>query len=458
MLYTPHPYQNRAFDWCMDLPFSALWMEMGLGKTVVTLTVLHELMDTLATRKILLVAPLRVANSTWPDEIAKWGHTRDLPFSVVTGTAKQREAALKSKAPLHIINYDNTAWLVRYVLSETGGRWPYDTIVLDESSWVKNQSSTRYRAINHIRPALDRMIQLTGSPAGNGLLDLWAQLYLLDEGARLGNTYKAMRDRWFEPVASEGEYGPMWVPRPGASGQIHRKVSDIAMSLRARDYLDMPDKIVVPVRFKLPPKLQQDYDHLEAKMWLELGDKNIEAVNSGALTQKCRQYANGFLYDEDKVVHQVHDLKLRALGDVVAEAEGQPLLVGYQYIEDRDAILKRFPQARQLSTDPAMIDDWNAGRIPIMLAHPKSAGHGLNLQSGGHLIALYGMDWSLELYEQMVARLDRQGQQFPVIVYQLTAEDTIDELMLLRIASKDRTQAALKSAVHIYQQTRYGRK
>jgi SNF2 family DNA or RNA helicase len=457
-IFVPHGYQDRAFNFTLENPFAALWMEMGLGKTVVSLTVLDYLLDSFKTKHTLIVAPLRVAKSTWPDEMAKWTHTEHLLnyTSIVTGTAEQRAAAVHTKAPIHIVNYDNLVWMVKYVLEKTGGRWPWDTIIVDESSWVKHQSSMRYKALNHVRPAVERMLQLTGSPAAQGLINLWSQLYLLDRGKRLGNTEKAMRDRWYEPVHMN-DYGPTWVLRPGASNEIHKRVADIAMSLRAKDYLDMPDDLLIPVRFDLPEHLTAEYKKLERDMWLEIRGKNITAVNGGALTQKCRQFANGFMYDEDKNAHFLHKLKLDALQEVIDESEGQPIIVGYQYQDDLAQIKKRFPTAVQISDDPQMIHDWNDGKIPILLAHPQSAGHGLNLQKGGHIIVLYGLDWRLELYEQIIARLSRQGQRSwemnqPVIIYLLMARNTIDELMLKRIEYNAEGQDGLKRAVHWYQQ------
>lgn len=446
LIYTPHDYGTRATEWIIERPFSALWMEMGLGKTVCTLTALSELLDSFDARRVLVIAPLRVANSTWPDEIEKWAHVKDLPYSVITGTNKQRLKALKSKAPIHIINFDNIVWLVKHVLSTTGGRWPYDTIVLDESSKVKNQDAKRYKAIAHVRPAVDRLIELTGSPASNGLLNLWSQVFLLDKGKRLGNTYKAMKDRWFQPIAFN-EYGPTWTIKPGASIEIHKRVSDLALSLRAKDYLDLPDDIHVPVYVDLNDTLRKQYEHLEKNMWLELGDKNIEAVNGGVLTNKCRQFANGFLYDEDKNAHTIHDLKLQALVDIVDGAEGQPLIVGYQYQEDLAVILKKFPYAQKLGTNPEQIHAWNRGEIQMLLAHPDSCGHGLNMQDGGHMLVLYGIDWALELYEQLNARLSRQGQTHPVIIYHIMIRKTVDELMLLRVMDKAEVQDALKNGV-----------
>jgi SNF2 family DNA or RNA helicase len=427
-------------------------MEMGLGKTVTTLTALADMMDRFDTSKVLLVAPLRVAQYTWPDEIAKWTHTRDIPYSVITETQKQRIAALASKAPVHIVNFDNLVWLVKHVLTTTGGRWPYDQVIVDESSWVKNPASKRAQALVHVRPAIERMIQLTGSPAGNGLLNLWNQLYLLDYGERLGNTQKAMKDRWFE-VLEFTEYGPVWGLRMGASEEIHQRVSDIALSLRSKDYLDMPDTVVVPVYYDLPPNLRAQYDKLERDLWIEVGEKGIEAVNGGAASNKCRQFVNGFVYDEEKTAHKIHSLKLELLKETVDEAAGQNILLGYQYKPDRRAIEGAFPQALHVDGDNAL-ERWNRGTVPLLLAHPKSAGHGLNLQDGGHLVIMYGLDWSLELYEQLVARLARQGQRYPVIVYLLMARNTIDELMWLRIQGKDEVQSNLKSAVHSYQKMR----
>lgn len=462
LLYNDHKkdFADIAHNWIMSKYYSALWVEMGLGKTVITLTAVEELLDAFKSKNILVASPLRVAKLTWPEEIQKWSHTCNIPFSVIPGKGATTEAkrikALNSKAPIHIVNYENIVWMVKYILAQTGGRWPYDTIVVDESSMVKHQSSKRHKAINHIRPATERMIQLTGSPAPNGLLNLWGQLYLMDRGERLGNTYDAMKKRWWRPVAYN-DYGPTYQILPGASNEIHERVSDIALSMRTKDYMDYQDDITVPVYVELPTKLKEQYDELEAKMFLELDKATITAANGGALTNKCRQFTNGFLYDIDKNVHRLHEEKIKALEEIIEGNEGQPILLSYQYQADRDLILERFPQAELFGEDQEQVDRWNQGLIPLLILHPKSAGHGLNLQFGGHLIVFFGLDWDLEKYEQPVARLSkRHGQNYPVIIYLILMKDTVDELMLMRIKDKDEVQVALKNFVSRYQKLKLG--
>jgi len=454
--FVPHSYQEKAIKWVLEKERCALWLEMGLGKTVVALTAISELLDMAEVRRVLIVAPLRVAKVVWPLEIEKWDHTKWLNYSLILGSKEKRERAVKSSAPIHIINFDNIVWLVKHVLGKTKGKWPYDMVVIDESSFIKHQSSKRFKAIRHISPAVKRIVELTGSPADNGLLDLWSQIYVLDFGKRLGNTQKAMRDRWFEPE-SVNEYGTVWRPKECASGQIHRAVSDIALSMSAKDYLDMPPLIENPVIVRLPDSAYRVYEKMERDMWLELGDKFIEAVNGGVLTMKCRQVSNGFIYDEDKYAEQIHTAKLDALEEVINEAVGEPVLVAYQFEEDIKAITSRFKNAVVMDKEGKAVEKWNNGEIGILLAHPKSAGHGLNLQHGGNIIAMYGLDWSLQLYEQFVARLHRQGQEKPVIVNLILGEGTIDELIWMRVQAKRDTQSTLKDMVKLYQTTKYKR-
>lgn len=432
-----HPYQLRAVEHALATPKCAIWAEPGLGKSLMTLKTIEALLDQVAVAKVLVVAPLRVATNTWPAEIKKWGLR--LTYSLVTGTVIQRAKALDTPADVYLINYENLAWLVKL----HARKWPWDMIVLDESSKAKNKSTRRWQSLSKIRSATTRMIQLTGTPAANGLLDLWAQIHLLDNGQRLGRTLTVFREKWFTP-----DYlGYNWTPKPGADLEIYAAVADLVLTLRAEDYLQMPDYVPVTVAVPLPPQARKTYERLEKDLYLELSAGDVTAASAASLSIKCRELCNGHLYTDDGAWEEIHTAKLEALADLVEEAAGEPLLVAYSFKADLERLRNRFPQARVLDKNPQTIIDWNAGRIPMLLAQTQSASHGLNLQQGGHLVVWFGLDWSLELYQQFNARLYRQGQTRPVFVYHLLAEDTVDGAILERLRSKRTVQDCLMAAL-----------
>jgi len=443
VIYNPHPYQEYATNKIINQDAAGLFLEMGLGKTVATLTAIEQLLyDQFESCKVLVIAPLRVAQTTWPAEARKWDHLNHLRISLVLGTAKQRQAALQAWADIYIINRENVEWLV----NEYGRDWPFDMVVIDELSSFKSSKAHRFRALRKVRPMIKRIVGLTGTPAPNGLIDLWPQVYLLDQGEHLGKTVTGYRDRYFEPGRRNRTVIFTWDPKPGAEAAIYKKLEDLCVSMSAEDWLDMPEKIDVQVKVQLPEPARQAYLQLERDLILPFIDGDVTADTRAILSNKLLQLANGAVYDEDRKVWGLHEVKLDALEDLVEAANGQPVLVFYAYKHDLDRIQKRLPSARELQTEKD-IEDWNTGKAPIMLAHPASAGHGLNLQDGGHIIIWFGLTWSLELYQQANARLHRQGQQQRVIVHHLIAEGTLDEDVMKALAGKDSTQAALMEAI-----------
>lgn len=445
--FDPHPYQLRALGFLLDEehPSRGLWLDMGLGKTVVTLSALDYLFDHLEARKALVVGPVRVVNQGWPAEIEKWRHTRWLKFSRVLGARRDRERAARSRAPIHLTNYENLRWLIRF-WADNGG-WPYDTVIFDEVSKMKSPGAQRFRAFRALMQtgAVKRVISLTGTPADNSLLDLWAPTFLLDHGAALGRTAEAFKNRWFTPHPAG--YG--WAPRPGAREEIGERVRDLYLTMRSRDYLTLPDRIDNPVLIDLPPKARAIYDRLERDLFavLDSGER-LEMANAAVARQKARQAANGALYLQDsKRWEELHTVKLDALEEIVEEAQGAPILVGVAFHSDYDRIMARFPQARRLDKSPKTIDQWNANEIPMLLAHPGSAGYGLNLQLGGaHILVQFALPWSLGQYLQFIARLHRQGQGKPVFNHLILARDTVDELVLSALKDKQETQDGVLDA------------
>ena len=445
MRWSAHEYQRRAVRHLVEHPRSALWLDMGLGKTVVTLTAIRELLDSICVSKVLVVAPLRVTLTTWPNEIEKWDHTRHLSYRVLRGTPKQRLHALRELPDITLVNYEQLQWLTT-VLRDP---WPFDMLVFDESSKMKSSNSKRWRATRKVLRYMDRVVLLTGTPAPNGLIDLWAQMFLLDFGRRLGATKTAFLDRWFE----SDYWGHKWTPREYASAQIHPLVGDICLSLRAADYLELPPVIYNDVPVVLDEHCAADYDELERELLLEISEcATVTAVNGAVLTSKLLQYCNGAVYTTDAAGdptgewEEIHDAKLDALADVLDEAGG-PVLLAYDFRFDLQRILDRFPRARVLDDDPETIAQWNRGEIPLLLAHPASAGYGLNLQEGGHVIVWYGPTWNLSHYQQFNARLARQGQTRPVIVHHLVVRDTIEERVMDVMQGKATVQEALLNAV-----------
>lgn len=441
MKYVPHEYQAYAKGFVLGHPACGLILDMGLGKSVITLTALWDLiLDSFDVGKVLVIAPKRVAEDTWPKELAKWDHLKGLSYSLVLGSEKQRLSALQKPAFIYIINRENVCWLVENY------RWDFDTVVIDELSSFKSAKAQRFKALKKVRPLVRRVIGLTGTPAPNTLLDLWPQIYLLDMGQRLGRFIGGYRDRFFVPDKRNREIVYSYQPREGAEETIYGLISDICISMRATEHLHMPELISNRVEVHMGEHEQQLYDELRRDMVVQLPEGELDAVNAAALSGKLLQMANGAVYDENRAVHLIHDHKLDALEDLIEAANGKPLLVAYWYQHDRDRIMKRFP-AREINKGRD-IDDWNAGRIPVALIHPASAGHGLNLQTGGSTLVWFGLTWSLELYQQVIARLWRQGQTSKTVVVQhiLTA-GTLDAAVMLALQNKEMGQDALIAAV-----------
>ncbi|MDK8299562.1 MAG: DEAD/DEAH box helicase [Actinomycetaceae bacterium UMB1218B] len=443
MHYQPHNYQRQATQFIIDHDEAAIFLGMGLGKSVITLTAIWQLMlDYFTIHRVLVIAPLRVARDTWPAEIAKWDHLRGLTVAVAVGTKQDRLDALAQSAMVTIINRENIPWLV----NQMGGSWPFDMVIIDELSSFKNHRAKRFTALVKMRPHVKRWVGLTGTPAANGLMDVWAQFRLLDGGERLGRFITRYRERWFVPDKRNGMQVFTYKPREGAEDEIYDAIADMTLSMRTTDHLQLPDLTVTTMPVKLEPKERKVYEQLKADLVLQLGEATIDAANAAALSGKLLQLASGAIYTGDGEWTAVHDRKLDALEDLVEAANGNPLLVAYWFTHDRERIIARFPQARELKTS-ADIEAWNKGAITLALIHPASAGHGLNLQAGGHLLVWFSLTWSLELYQQTNARLYRQGQLEPVTITHLVAEGTLDEAVLKALDAKDATQAALIDAV-----------
>lgn len=422
-------------------PPSFLIWALAEGKTVTTLTAIRDLMyDTFEVKRVLVVAPLRVARDTWPEEIRKWDHLKDLTCSVVVGSVAERRRALQKKADIYIVNRENLVWLYEHC------KMPFDMVVLDELSSFKNHQAKRFRAIKALRPKVKRIVGLTGTPSGNGLMDLWAEFRILDMGERLGRYISQYRNLYFKPDKRNGMVVYSYKPLPGAEEAIYHQIADITVSMKATDYLEMPELVSVVKEVRLSEKEKERYDELKKSLVLELPGGEVTAANAASLTLKLSQMANGAIYTDGKDVAAIHDRKLDALEDLVESANGKSVLVAYWFKHDKDRIRERM-EARELK-EPQDFTDWNAGKIPVALIHPAPAGHGLNLQQGGSILIWFGLTWSLELYQQTNARLWRQGQaDKTVIIQHIVAKDTIDERILNVLEHKDGTQAALIEAV-----------
>ena len=443
MKYFPHDYQRYAAEFIITHPISVLLLDMGLGKTSITLTAINDLLfDRFEVHKVLVVAPLRVARDTWSAEIEKWEHLKNLRYSVVVGTAQERISALSTPADIYIINRENIQWLVE----ESGLPLDYDMVVIDELSSFKNHQSKRFKAFMKVRPKLNRIVGLTGTPASNGLMDLFAEFKLLDMGERLGRLIGQYRNDYFQPDKRNGMVIYSYKPLPNAERQIYDKISDITISMKATDHLKMPELVTTEYMVRLSEKEKEKYDRLKKELVLSTEDNEVTAVNAASLSNKLSQMANGAVYSDDESVIQIHDRKLDALEDIIESMNGKPLLVAYWFKHDLERIRKRF-EIREIKSSED-ISDWNSGKIPVVLIHPASAGHGLNLQSGGSTLVWFGLTWSLELYQQTNARLWRQGQTADTVVIQhIIAKGTIDEQIMKALKTKDTTQAALITAV-----------
>jgi len=443
--YKPYDYQEYATQWILDKEKAGLLLDMGMGKSVITLTAIDELIfDYFDVSKVLIIAPLRVAESTWDEETTKWDHLKHLKISKVLGTEKERINALYTKADIYIINRENVKWLV----DKCGKDWPFDMVVIDELSSFKSPSAQRFKALRKVRPFMKRVVGLTGTPAPNGLIDLWSQIYLLDGGERLGKTVTGYRERYFLPDKRNQNVIFTYKLKEGAEEAIYEKLSDICVSMKAEDYLNLPDKInnIIPVY--LPKKAKEKYDQLERDLLLPLKDSDIVANTAGVLANKLLQMSNGAVYDENGDAKEIHNVKLKALEDLIEAANGKPVLIFYSYKHDLDRIKNHLKRDDLTVLDTSEdIKKWNEGKIPIMLAHPASAGHGLNLQAGGNIIIWFGLTWSLELYSQANARLYRQGQKQNVIIHHLVSKDTMDEDVMKALEGKEVGQEALLNAV-----------
>ena len=446
--YKPHGYQQYAASYIESSPISAIFLDMGLGKTSLTLTAIKNLLfDSFEVHQVLVIAPLRVARDTWPDELAKWEHLSDLTFSVAVGTAAERKAALRAKADIHIVNRENVQWLIE----ESGIPWKWDMVVVDELSSFKSSQTKRFKALMKVRPKIKRIVGLTGTPSSNGLMDLWAVFRLLDMGARLGRFIGEYRNTYFLPDKRNGQVIYTYKPLPNAEERIYSKISDITISMKSTDHLVMPELITTEVAVRLSNKERERYDELKRDLVLELAEGEITAANAAALSNKLCQMANGAVYDEVGDVHHIHDCKLDALEDLIESANGKPVLVAYWFKHDLERIKQRLHKLyipfSQLDFSES-ITRWNNGELPVALIHPASAGHGLNLQAGGSTIIWFGITWSLELYQQTNARLWRQGQESEtVVLHHIIAKDTVDERIMKALSDKDKTQTALIEAV-----------
>ena len=443
MNYQPHEYQQYATDFIIKNPTAAVFLEMGLGKSVIALTAILELcLERFEISRVLVIAPLRVARDTWPAEIQKWDHLKDLTYSVAVGTANERRAALRQKTFVHIINRENVQWLIE----DSGIPWQYDMVVIDELSSFKNHQSKRFKSLMKARPGVRRMVGLTGTPSSNGLMDLWSEFRVLDMGKRLGRFITHYREQFFEPDRRNGMQVFSYRPRAGAEREIYRRIGDITISMRSADYLKMPECVMNTVPVKLDSTEYEVYEEMESKMVTELDGVEIDAVNAAALTGKLCQLANGAIYTPDGNTVFFHERKLDAMEDLIEGANGKPVLVAYWYKHDLARIQERF-KVRELKSSKD-ITDWNAGKIPVAVIHPASAGHGLNLQAGGSTLIWFGLTWSLELYQQTNARLWRQGQQAEtVVIHHIITRGTVDEDVMQSLSEKDRSQAALMRAV-----------
>ena len=441
MKFNPYDYQDYAINFIKNNLVAAVFLDMGLGKTVIALSAIKDLIKENKVNRVLVIAPLRVARNTWPSEIEKWDHLTDLSYSIIVGTEKERKDALKKKAVIYIINRENVEWLI----SKSGFYFDFDMVVVDELSSFKSWSSKRFKALLRVRPRIQRIVGLTGTPSSNGLMDLWAQFRILDLGQRLGKFITEYRNKYFLPDKRNANVIFSWKLRPFAEESIYERISDITISMKAVDYLKMPDLIFNEVKVELEGKERKVYDQLKQDMIVSVEDTEIDAVNAATLSNKLLQMANGSIYDEDKNVIHIHDKKLDALEDLIEQANGKPVLVAYWFKHDLDKIKRRF-DAVQISTN-FDIQNWNEGKIPLGLIQPQSIGMGINLQTGGSILVWYGLTWSLELYEQTNARLWRQGQKENVVVHHIITKNTIDESVMLALRNKEKVQNALIDAV-----------
>ena len=442
MKFVPHNYQQYAIEHIEKNKISALFLDMGLGKTSITLTAVNELLfDSFVVRKVLVIAPLRVARNTWCDEIKKWDHLRNIKYSIVVGTEKERIFALNKKADIYIINRENVDWLV----NKSGYKFDFDMIVIDELSSFKNHQSKRFKSLMKIRPKVKRIVGLTGTPSSNGLMDLFAEFKVLDLGERLGYFIGQYRNTYFKPDKTNGAIVYSYKPLPNAEDSIYERISDITVSMKASEYLKMPELVISNYKVEMSDNEKKQYDEMKKNLICEIKDGEITVSNAGSLSNKLSQFANGAVYDDEQNIVEIHSRKLDALEDIIESMNGKPLLVAYWYKHDLQRIKKRV-DVREIKTGKD-IADWNKGKIPVALIHPASAGHGLNLQQGGSTLVWFGLTWSLELYQQTNGRLYRQGQKNTVVIQHIVTKGSIDEQILKALERKNKTQEDLIEAV-----------
>ena len=440
--YKPHEYQAYATEYILNHPIVAVLLDMGLGKSVITLTAIFDLtLDSFLVRKVLVIAPLRVARDTWPAEIEKWDHLKGLKYTVVVGSEVQRKTALMKRAQVYIINRENVEWLI----ARSGIPFDFDMVVIDELSSFKSHQAKRFKSLMKVRPKVNRIVGLTGTPSSNGLMDLWAQYRLLDMGQRLGRFIGRYREDYFVPDKRNQQVIFSYKPKPGAEEAIYRLISDITISMKGADYLKLPELVINEVDVKLSEKEMKNLDIMKRDLITTVKGEEITAANAAALSGKLLQMANGAVYDDQGTVLHIHDRKLDALEDLIEAANGKPVLIAYWFKHDLSRIQKRF-EVEVLSTSDS-IKRWNDGEISIAAIHPASAGHGLNLQAGGSTLVWFGLTWSLELYQQTNARLWRQGQKETVVIHHLISKGTIDERVMKALNDKNNTQSALIDAV-----------
>ena len=449
MNYVPRPYQAYAENFVLEHAAAGLFLDMGLGKTAITLSACEKLLrDRFEVDRPLVIAPLLPAKDTWPKELAKWDELEGLTYSLVMGSEKERIAALKADADFYIVNRENVVWLVNYYKK----RWPFDMVVIDELSSFKSSKAQRFRALKRVRRYIKRIVGLTGTPAPNGLLDLWSQVYLLDGGERLGKTLTVYRDTYFNP----GRRGPQgvvyeWIPKEGAEEAIYKKLEGLCISMDSKDHLDLPDRLFIPQEVELPQEARGMYQTMRRDMLLPFKDGDVDAATAAILSNKLLQMAGGAVYDENGKVQTIHEAKLEKMDQLIEEANGQQVLVFYNYTHERDRLKARYPYAVEIKDDGA-IDKWDAGQAPILLANPASAGHGLNLQFGGHIIIWYSPTWNYEFYDQANKRLHRPGQTETVLIHLLIAKGTMDERVVNVVlkekeAGQDKLLEALRAEI-----------
>lgn len=451
MKYVPHPYQQYCIQQILDRPAIGLFLDMGLGKTVITLSAINELKHgRFQVNRVLVIAPKKVAEATWQREAAKWDGLQHLRFSTVLGSTTKRVKALNTPADIYVINRENVVWLVDYYKND----WPFDLVVCDEFSSFKNHSAKRFKALAAIRPRIRRIVGLTGTPSPNGLGDLWALVYLLDQGERLGRYWTHYRERYFEPGRRSRDIVYEYDPKDGAWEAVTATIADICISMKADDYLQLPECIYDDTPVVLSPKAKKAYEELERNAVLALPDGEIDVASAAALSNKLQQLANGALYDDEHQVHLVHDCKIEAFMELIEQLHGQHALVYYNFKHDKDRLMEVLSKSKlrvREFTGAAEEIDWNAGKIDVLLAHPASTAYGLNLQDGGHHIIWFGLNWSLELYQQANKRLHRQGQKAPVIIHRLictgTRDEDLAEALGDKAASQEKVLESLKARI-----------